>query len=991
SNMQLTGLPRVLNQSAFATVAVLAGGGGVRRRSMQFLAASDSVADSAPESSVEFEAVTESDFADEELMMNGNSLSMDQAELFAGESETEAPASPSDSLNQPSNRRRDDMEGLAKGGEEESSPKPSQAAPPEPSSEVVPEEVDRSMGGIDLLDGKDAEKYSYRASQTWALQGMKSLNVDLLNKPQDSNGDVDVQYMDFVRYDFQSLGGEPRLVGRIVRKSVVILWAWIAGIAVLLVGLLLLPRDAKSKRNYVLFVLAMLALASAVPALGFYQQVLEVVFVMTLTLALIYCFYHLLKPGVCWFRKRASRITGLGCGLLFALLLFNGVTDAQQNEPSEEVQTVQVPADAVIVPYDPAQLPTKRTPTDQLLIPLELYSQLWRQAYPELPLEHEVLPVEYAFSSVKYESTLFDDDGIFIEGVLGIEVFSGREVAIGLALNDLVLQYATLDKLPAQIQVSGLNGGTVNPTNGPEQQAVNAVPQQVLRGNSHTLYVKGRGHHELRVGFKLQVQRQGGWRLARGSLPIGASGLLALNVPRKDTEIRWNGHLGTAELNTVADNQRAESPLKLDGGFDFRWRSIVSQSGADRDLIADSQILVDVQEDGVYVDWQVRLEFRNSQLEIFRFVVPKEYRVAEVTGGNIRSWEVQSDANDRQSVTVELLEPAENQMTLHLGLLRYRSLPKKAGDPFTVPAVSVPDAVSQKGTITIRRSPSLELFVTQTQGVNRDDVNDAIAKIAQPPNRVNPLGVRVVQAYRFSGTGFNLQFTAKPVTTVVSANINSLVRVSPQQISLETQVRFNIQKRPIHQVRVIVPADLTIRQVRTVSLVDWSATPVESLGGPAQLITILLSQGVTGNLNVLIEGMLERKLQDMTTDVPYIATPGVTSQRGQTVLLSDPSFNIELLDVTQGESVSMATMFAWLKQSQRTMARTALKFTGKNYSARFKLVRRTPQVTCTTFSNVNITDRSIEETILLSYKIEDAGIQEVSFLLPAGLKDSRIR
>ena len=61
-----------------------------------------------------------------------------------------------------------------------------------------------------------------------------------------------------------------------------------------------------------------------------------------------------------------------------------------------------VPVDAVVVPYDPAQLPTKRTPADQLLIPLELYSQLWRQAYPELPLEHEVLPVEYAFSSVKF-------------------------------------------------------------------------------------------------------------------------------------------------------------------------------------------------------------------------------------------------------------------------------------------------------------------------------------------------------------------------------------------------------------------------------------------------------------------------------------------------------------------------------------------------------------------------------------------------------------
>ena len=978
SNMQLTGLPRFLSQSAFASAALLAGGGGVRHFSE-----AQSLSDSAV-LTADFAPGAEADAAVEEEAI------MSDMPPFGDEPKLNAAEMPKDLSYRQDNELRDLKEGVI---ESEINPFPSPPSSPDSGSDLVFGKTDTDLddndnGNVDRIEGENDESYSYRSSQTWALQGMKSLNVDLLNKPQDLNGDLDVQYMDFVRYDFQSLGGEPKLVGRILRKSVVTLWAWIIGIAVLLVGLLLLPRDAKSKRNYVFGVLIMLALAWAVPALKFYQQVLEVVFVITLTLALVYCFYHLLKPGVGWFRQRAGRITGLGCGLLLVSLLSSGVAEAQQDDSFEEVQAVQVPVDAVIVPYDPAQMPTKRTPTDQLLIPLELYSRLWRQAYPELPLEHEVLPVEYAFSSVKYETTLFDDDGIFIEGVLGIEVFSGREVAIDMDLNDLVLQYATLDKLPAQIQVRVFNDGTVNEA---AQQAADVTPQRVVPRNTHTLYVKGRGHHELRVGFKLSVQRQGGWRLARGSLPIGASGSLVLNVPRKDTEIRWNGHLATAELNTAADNQRVESPLKLNGGFDFRWRSIVSQSGVDRDLIADSQILVDVQEDGVYVDWQVRLEFRNSQLEIFRFVVPKEYRVAAVTGGNIRSWEVQRNDNDRQSVTVELLEPAENQTTLNIGLMRYRSLPNETGDAFSVPAVSVPDAVSQKGTITIRRSPALELFVTKTQGVNRDDVNEAIAKIAQPLNRVNPLGVQVVQAYRFSGTGFDLQFTAKSLAAVVSANINSLVRVSPQQISLETQVQFRIEKRPIHQVRVIVPADLAIRQVRTAALVDWSAAPVESLGGSAQLITILLSHGVVGNLDVLIEGMLERKLQDMTTDVPYLATPGVTSQRGQTVLLSDPSFNIELLDVTQGESVSMATMFAWLKQSQRTMARTALRFTGKNYSARFKLVRRTPKVNCTTFSNANVSNRSIEETILLSYEIEDAGIQEVSFLLPAELKDSRIQ
>ena len=455
SNMQLTGLPRIVNQSAFASVAMVAGGGGVRPFYLSASSPTDSAVYSTP-SSAEFEFGAEYDFADGESAMENESMPMESPRPVAGAAQSEVQARTSETLKKLVNGPENNT---AEFGEGEPGGAPSQPTSPDPSSELAPKDGlnigDDTNGDSDRLSEEMDNKYSYRSSQTWALQGMKSLNVDLLNKPQDSNGDLDVQYMDFVRYDFQSLGGEPKLVGRILRKSVVTLWAWIAGIAVLLVGLLLLPRTAQLKRNYVLVVLTMLAVASAVPSLNFYQQVFEVVFVITLSLTLIYCFYHLLKPGVCWFRKRTARITGLGCGLLLASLLFSGVADAQQNEPNEEVQTVQVPADAVIVPYDPAQFPTKRTPTDQLLIPLELYSQLWRQAYPELPLEHEVLPVEYAFSSVKYESTLLDDDGIFIEGVLGIEVFSGREVAIGLALNELVLQYATLDKLPAQIQVRG--------------------------------------------------------------------------------------------------------------------------------------------------------------------------------------------------------------------------------------------------------------------------------------------------------------------------------------------------------------------------------------------------------------------------------------------------------------------------------------------------------------------------------------------------------
>ena len=45
---------------------------------------------------------------------------------------------------------------------------------------------------------------------------------------------------------------------------------------------------------------------------------------------------------------------------------------------------------------------------------------------------------------------------------------------------------------------------------------------------------------------------------------------------------------------------------------------------------------------------------------------------------------------------------------------------------------------------------------------------------------------------------------------------------------------------------------------------------------------------------------------------------------------------------------------------------------------------------CDTISNVRVTDRAIEETILLDFTIRNAGVRELSFLLPAGMAGSRI-
>ena len=819
----------------------------------------------------------------------------------------------------------------------------------------------------------------------WALEGRNSLDIDLLARVENSRS-FRVS-SDYLLYEFGNLGGQAAVEGRVVRKSAGVVLSWVVGLLVLAIGVLIGHKETKIKRRFLVFILLFSAVISGIPQLEPYRGVAEMMFASAILLVIGYMIYRMLHPGLGWFCTSVCRKLGVGVLLPFIIATADTAT-AQQ---VDGVVSVEVPKDAVVVPYDPDNLPLQKSDDQQLLIPLQRYTELFKRAYPGLPLEHEYLPVKYALGGVEYATSLYEDNSLLIEGRVGIDIFSDRPQAIGLSLGDLVIEYATLDDQPAQMKVGA--GDRLAP-NVPAQQQLPAVPPAAM---THQLFVSGKGHHMLRIGLRMPVARQGGWRVASGRLPIGASGLMKLTVPETNTELRWNNHLGRSEYRTSKPNEGVESSLRVNGSFDFRWRPVIQESLTDRDLTSQSELIVDVQEDGVYADWFVNLNFRNSSRDLFRLRVPKGIRVESVKGANIRSWEVVNGAAGNQDISVEMLEPAQNVAQLRVSLVRYRALPADEIDQFEVPLVSVPDAVSQKGAILVRRSPMLDITIDEVQGLSRLDVNEfpGLNRVNSEPantnnvqviSRESPLGIRPLFAYQFTGGTYGLTLGAMETKSRASANLKTLVRVSPQEITLESMIRISDGSRPIHQVQLVVPKDLVIRQLSAPGLVEWAEDRYESVIGEAKLVTVLLGQGLKKGFNVILEGKLDRKLENWTTSVPYLAVRGVQSQNGETVLSSDPSFDIELLDVRQGESVAMASMFGWLKSNQRLLARTALKFVGPDYSAKFQLVPRNASVNCRTFTNVHVTDRAVEETILLEYKVSNAGQRDFNFRLPKYMK-----
>src|SRR5208282_3678139 len=101
-------------------------------------------------------------------------------------------------------------------------------------------------------------------------------------------------------------------------------------------------------------------------------------------------------------------------------------------------------------------------------------------------------------------------------------------------------------------------------------------------------------------------------------------------------------------------------------------------------------------------------------------------------------------------------------------------------------------------------------------------------------------------------------------------------------------------------------------------------------------------------------------------------------------------FTVEARDLRDRQETELVRGTAWVDPQFRAATRMALHYASGEHAGKLRLVPRTPEVVCDTVTNVRVTDRAIEETIFLNYSIRNAGVHELTFLLPASMADARI-
>ena len=176
----------------------------------------------------------------------------------------------------------------------------------------------------------------------------------------------------------------------------------------------------------------------------------------------------------------------------------------------------------------------------------------------------------------------------------------------------------------------------------------------------------------------------------------------------------------------------------------------MAEGQAEQNLTAASAAVLDVQEDGLRLTWQLALEFRRSQRDRFTLVLPAGYLLEKVEGNNVRGWEIRKRGQGEE-VEVSLLQVAKDHEQLKLVLWRAGPVGSSRLAEFDVPLVSLQGAALHNGQLTIRRSPLIELRTLTRSGATRTDLpKDAAESPRGASGEVSPLGIRPFECVSFS-------------------------------------------------------------------------------------------------------------------------------------------------------------------------------------------------------------------------------------------------
>ncbi len=633
--------------------------------------------------------------------------------------------------------------------------------------------------------------------------------------------------------------------------------------------------------------------------------------------------------------------------------------------------SVTIPMNAIVVPYD-ASASLKANPKDEkLLVPLSTFEYLQTVIRGgEVPTPPNT---SLSLGPMDYRATLESGAGLTLTGSVAINNPTQKTQQVPLAISNAVLVEALLDGQPATIYASGENFVLSVPPSSKEQR--------------------------FSIRIQTKTSSQAGWQSVQAIVPSAIVTRLVASVTSKDTEVRFLNSANRPTVATTKDGQELETGI-IAGNLALQWRPKVAQVVTDESLQVESASTCLVLESGIQSTTRFEFAFRRGRRDEFVIIAPAGYRVDKVGGDNVKGWkqeeiEPQADvaaatAEAGSRIRVSLLKTAVEKESLTVTasrLMEYETGVEKLVD---LPVWRVPEAQTARGSIQLLASQGLTAAMRDVQGLTREDFASTEVKV-EHPKPIAPLS-----AYRHARSEYQAKLSIRPATTKLEATVQSNLFVSRGEISLKCELQLNILEGETNQVRLRLPAEWQWDLESKSKQMEMELRPSND-----SLVDLIIrsSTPLSKQVKLSISGKQKRDsavaLAGSELTIPQVRVLDATLDRGTIVVWSDRGLEAVLNELNKLTLVT-ATPGSFNQVLASMQQKAILQYTFSNptnqdsYSGKIRWQSLKPIIESITVCNVKLTKQSIEQTAYIEWLIKQAGVSELSFVLPASMRDAKV-
>ncbi len=474
----------------------------------------------------------------------------------------------------------------------------------------------------------------------------------------------------------------------------------------------------------------------------------------------------------------------------------------------------------------------------------------------------------YTLSRARYRGRLAGDTVRF-EAELTVELAGGERTLVPLFPQGVALEDVQVDRTEAAIAVIEDTGGF-------------GVP------------VSGRGRHRIAATFSVPIRNGDGLpsiEVAIAPTPVCA---FELRLPG-ERELTVEPYAGVSTTRSGGETV-ASFHVPMSEQVSIRWAEAVPEDAAAIELRASGELVHVVRpEEGVlsitaHATWEItRGATSRAELELPEGV---QVNAVESSLGIVSDWRV-AEESGRRVLTAFLDREVSERLELVVRYERPWPVATRERDAIDVPLLRARGVHRQRGMIALLSSGVLTLEPREEENVTRVGDN------ALPASVRDGLSATVASTYRYLDEPPRLVAIGAvrtPEPARFDAQLDTLVSFGEVSTSVATLIDLDIKSGGLEELRVRLPASLSLLEVSAPSLRRYA---VEGEGDD-RVLHIELTQPIEGRL--AIEVLSERITgQEDELGVPFLSVIGAEVERGRVGVEARAAFQV---DVASAERLS---------------------------------------------------------------------------------------